>query len=76
MSSSASLTELHHTIRARLGSAVAHTRLLSVGAPFVDEIIRLIEGDLLDALQALRAIDEIEDDLGRLLGFSDSRRAV
>lgn len=69
---SRSQLELHQMIRARLCSALGNTRLLFIGAPFVEELVRCVEGDLLDALQASRALDSRDEELRRLLGVDQS----
>jgi hypothetical protein len=68
------LPELHRAILARLGAAIGNLRLIAIGAPFTEELVRIVEVDLLDALQATRQANRLTEQLASNLSISRSCR--
>jgi hypothetical protein len=72
---SASLDELHATVRVKVGSAIAAVQLLTVAAPFCDPLLSEVRADLQAALEATLAAQRLEEGgMRRLAGPRFHRR--
>ena len=60
-------------LAAHLAQALGNLRLLAVGAPFTEEIVRLIENDLVAALNEVRQARELSGDVRSALGAEGER---
>jgi hypothetical protein len=68
-----SLAQLHDTILVRLGIALGNVRLVTIGAPFAEELVRVVEGDLLDALQAVHEAERVTRQIAGLVAEEGDR---
>jgi hypothetical protein len=67
------LARAHDQLAAQIARSLGNLRLLAVGAPFTEEIVRVIESDLLSALNEVRQARELSGDLRSTLGAEDER---
>jgi hypothetical protein len=69
----ASLAVAQAEISLRLTQSLGNLRLLGVGAPFTQEILRLVEADLLVALECNRTVRELCGTIRSALGAEGER---
>ena len=67
------LAQAHDQLATHVAQALGNLRLLAVGAPFTGEIVRLIESDLVSALDETRQARQLAGDLRSTLGAEGER---
>jgi hypothetical protein len=72
-SRSHTLAQAHDQIATQLARSLGNLRLLAIGAPFTEEIVRVIEADLVAALGEARRARTLAGDLRETLGAESER---